>query len=52
MGPPNATSTDENGWLVEEYDFNPDGSKFVNPKVYARNIAAAVFTAGASTLVR
>lgn len=33
------------------YEFNPDGSKFVKPKVYARNIAAGVFTGGIATVV-
>ena len=33
------------------YEFNPDGSKFVEPKTYARNIAAGVFTGGIATVV-
>jgi hypothetical protein len=33
------------------YEFNPDGSKFVKPKIYARNIAAGVFTGGIATVV-
>ena len=33
------------------YEFNPDGSKFVKPKIYPRNIAAGVFTHGIATAV-
>jgi hypothetical protein len=33
------------------YEFNPDGSKFVKPKIYPRNIAAGVFTGGIATVV-
>jgi hypothetical protein len=33
------------------YEFNPDGSKFVKPKTYPRNIAAGVFTGGIATVV-
>ncbi len=50
FGKPNETSTD-GGQLQDVYEFNPDGSKFVKPKIYARNIAAGVFTGGAATLV-
>jgi len=50
FGKPNETSN-EGGQLQDVYEFNPDGSKFVKPKVYARNIAAGVFTGGAATLV-
>ena len=50
FGKPNETSND-GGQLRDVYEFNPDGSKFVKPKVYARNIAAGVFTGGAATLV-
>src|SRR5258708_2623672 len=50
FGKPNETST-EGGNLQDVYEFNPDGSKFVKPKIYARNIAAGVFTGGAATLV-
>ena len=35
----------------EVYEFNPDGSKFVKPKTYARNIAAGVFAGGIATVV-
>ncbi len=51
FGEPNATRTLPGGKLQEAYAFNPDGSKFVNPKVRPRNIAAAFFTAGASAAV-
>jgi hypothetical protein len=50
FGAPNETS-DEGGVEQDVYEFNPDGSKFVKPKVYARNIAAGVFTAGIATAV-
>jgi hypothetical protein len=50
FGQPNETSTD-GGQSQEIYEFNPDGSKFVKPKVYARNIAAGVFTGGIATAV-
>src|SRR5579863_5145245 len=50
FGQPNETSTDS-GQMQEIYEFNPDGSKFVKPKVYARNIAAGVFTGGIATVV-
>jgi len=33
------------------YEFNPDSSKFVKPKIYARNVAAGVFTGGIATVV-
>jgi hypothetical protein len=39
------------GQEQEVYEFNPDGSKFVKPKTYARNIAAGVFTGGIATVV-
>ena len=50
FGPPNEIihqGTEEQ----EVYEFNPDGSKFVKPKIYARNIAAGVFTGGIATVV-
>ena len=50
FGKPNETSN-EGGNLQDVYEFNPDGSKFVKPKVYARNIAAGVFTGGVATVV-
>src|SRR5216683_7160567 len=50
FGRPNETSND-GGQLSDVYEFNPDGSKFVKTKVYARNIAAGVFTGGAATVV-
>ena len=50
FGAPNKTS-DQGGVVQDVYEFNPDGSKFVKPKVYARNIAAGVFTGGIATVV-
>jgi hypothetical protein len=50
FGPPNETSN-QGGLVQDVYEFNPDGSKFVKPKVYARNIAAGVFTGGIATVV-
>lgn len=50
FGAPNETSN-QGGQLQDVYEFNPDGSKFVKPKVYARNIAAGVFTGGIATVV-
>jgi hypothetical protein len=52
FGNPNASQTAANGQVEDIYAFNPDGSKFVNPQTQARNIAAAVFTAGTSVAVR
>ena len=51
FGEPNATRALADARVEEAYAFNPDGSKFVNPKVRPRNIAAAFFTAGASVAV-
>jgi outer membrane protein assembly factor BamE (lipoprotein component of BamABCDE complex) len=50
FGTPNETS-DQTGQVQDVYEFNPDGSKFVKPKVYARNIAAGVFTGRIATVV-
>src|ERR1700723_4566349 len=50
FGAPNETSN-QGGVVRDVYEFNPDGSKFVKPKVYARNIAAGVFTGGIATVV-
>jgi len=50
FGAPNETSN-QSGVIQDLYEFNPDGSKFVKPKVYARNIAAGVFTGGIATVV-
>jgi hypothetical protein len=50
FGKPYETNN-ENGQLQDVYEFNPDSSKFVKPKVYARNIAAGVFTGGIATVV-
>jgi hypothetical protein len=50
FGTPNQIDT--RGLQEEDvYEFNPDGSKFVKPKIYARNIAAGFFTHGISTVV-
>jgi len=49
FGAPNDTSN-AGGQTEDEYEFNPDGSKFVKPKIYARNIAAGIFTGGAATV--
>jgi hypothetical protein len=51
FGAPNETQN-RNGQIEDTYEFNPDGSKFVAPKTYARNVAAGVFTGGAAMLVR
>jgi hypothetical protein len=50
FGAPNQI-TNQGGREQEVYEFNPDGSKFVKPKTYARNIAAGVFTGGIATVV-
>jgi len=50
FGAPNETSSQE-GMIQDVYEFNPDGSKFVKPKIYPRNIAAGVFTGGIATVV-
>jgi hypothetical protein len=50
FGTPNQISN-QGGQEQDVYEFNPDGSKFVKPKVYARNIAAGVFTGGIATVV-
>lgn len=50
FGQPNE-QTNNGGVEQDVYEFNPDGSKFVKPKVYARNIAAGVFTGGIATVV-
>src|SRR5258708_37578049 len=49
FGAPNETSN-QGGQVQDVYEFNPDGSKFVKPKTYARNIAAGVFTGGIATV--
>src|SRR5260370_15845775 len=48
FGTPNQI-INQGGQEEEVYEFNPDGSKFVKPKVYARNIAAGGFTGGIAT---
>jgi hypothetical protein len=50
FGTPNQINN-EGGQEQDVYEFNPDGSKFVEPKTYARNIAAGVFTGGLATVV-
>jgi hypothetical protein len=50
FGPPNEVSN-QGGQSQDVYEFNPDGTKFVKPKIYARNIAAGIFTGGAATVV-
>jgi hypothetical protein len=50
FGTPNQISN-QSGLEEDVYEFNPDGSKFVKPKIYARNIAAGVFTGGIATVV-
>jgi hypothetical protein len=50
FGTPNQISN-QGGQEQDIYEFNPDGSKFVKPKTYARNIAAGVFTGGIATVV-
>ena len=50
FGTPNKI-INQNGQEQDVYEFNPDGSKFVKPKTYARNVAAGVFTGGIATVV-
>jgi hypothetical protein len=50
FGRPNEIKA-QGGQEQDTYEFNPDGSKFVKPKVYPRNIAAGVFTGGIATVV-
>jgi len=50
FGTPNQINN-QGGQEQDVYEFNPDGSKFVKPKTYARNIAAGVFTGGIATVV-
>ena len=50
FGTPNQISN-QGGQEEDVYEFNPDGSKFVKPKIYPRNIAARVFTHGIATVV-
>jgi hypothetical protein len=44
-------TSNQKGVIQDVYEFNPDGSKFVKPKIYPRNIAAGVFTGGIATVV-
>jgi hypothetical protein len=50
FGTPNQIGS-QGGQEEDDYEFNPDGSKFVKPTIYARNIAAGVFTHGIATVV-
>ncbi len=52
FGDPNASGTADSGQLEDVYAFNPDGTKFVDPKIRPRNIALAVLTMGGSVAVR
>ncbi|HLH78372.1 MAG TPA: hypothetical protein VKV28_16345 [Candidatus Binataceae bacterium] len=52
FGDPNASETTSSGQLEDIYAFNPDGSKFVDPKIRPRNIALGVLTMGSSVAVR
>ena len=49
FGTPNQISN-QGGLEKDVYEFNQDGSKFVKPKIYPRNIAAGVFTGGIATV--
>jgi hypothetical protein len=51
-GDPNESRTRDNGFMEDVYAFNPDGTKFVNPQVRARNVALGFLTLGASVGVR
>ena len=44
-------TSNQDGVIQDVYEFNPDGSKFVRPKIYPRNIAAGAFTGGIATVV-
>ncbi len=52
LGDPNSSRTTDSGQIEDVYAFNPDGSKFVDPKVRPRNVAMAFFSMGASVAVR
>jgi hypothetical protein len=51
-GDPNSSGTTDTGLIEDVYAFNPDGTKFVNPQMRPRNLAAGFFTRGASTAMR
>lgn len=51
-GDPNGSRTTDRGLIEDVYAFNPDGTKFVNLQVRARNLALGFFTLGASVGVR
>jgi len=52
FGEPNDTGSLKTGQDEDVYAFYPDGTKFVNPTVRARNVALGFFTAGMSVAVR
>jgi len=52
FGEANASQTTDAGLIEDVYAFNPDGSKFVNPKLRPRNFALGFLTMGASVAVR
>jgi hypothetical protein len=51
-GDPNGSRTTDSGLIEDVYAFNPDGTKFVNPQLRARNFALGFFTMGTSVAVR
>ena len=51
FGDPNTSKTTSSGQLEDVYAFNPDGSKFVNPKLRPRNVALGVLTMGSSVAI-
>jgi len=52
FGEPNSSRTTDSGLIEDVYAFNPDGTKFVNPTLRARNLALGFFTMGTSVAVR
>lgn len=52
FGDPNSSRTTDSGQIEDVYAFNPDGAKFVNPQLRARNFALGYFTMGTSVAVR
>ena len=51
-GSRNGSRTTDSGLIEDVYAFNPDGTKFVNPQLRARNFALGFFTMGTSVAVR
>jgi len=51
-GDPNGSRTTDSGLIEDVYAFNPDGTKFVNPQLRARNFVLGFFTMGTSVAVR